>query len=104
MTRNDRLGVCLKRVIGPLPNDLTPTSGLADDLSMDSLDIVELVMNVEAEFKVEITEEQGDRLHTWGDVIKLVDKLVSKQQRAQTRQVAAAAAPVSTPSAPAITN
>lgn len=81
MTVKDRLDRCLVRTMGPpiertMP---TPTASLIDDMEMDSLDVVELVVNVEQEFKVTVTEEQGDKLVSWGDVIKLVNKLVKQE-------------------------
>jgi acyl carrier protein len=85
-TIEDRTLWALQRVMGP-QRDLTPTASLADDLDMDSLDRVELVMEIEQEFKVEVTDEQGDKLKTWGDVRKLVDKLVG----AKAKAIAAAA-------------
>ena len=39
------------------PETITPSSSLIDDLHADSLDIVELVMDMEQEFDVEIPDE-----------------------------------------------
>ena len=78
MTTQDKLELCLKRVMGPWRDGLTPTASLTDDLGMDSLDRVELVMEIEEQFKVEVSDEQGDKLQSWGDVIKLVNKLVAE--------------------------
>jgi acyl carrier protein len=85
-TIEDRTLWALQRVMGP-QRDLTPTASLEVDLDMDSLDRVELVMEIEQEFKVEVTDEQGDRLKTWGDVRKLVDKLVASKKAKETRDV-----------------
>jgi acyl carrier protein len=86
MTVADRTERCLVRTMGP-QRDLTPTADLEIDLGMESLDRIELVMELEIEFGLEITDEQGDRLKTWGDVRKLVDKLVG----AKAKAIAAAA-------------
>lgn len=82
MTVQDRLERALVRVMGPLREELTPTANLSIDLEMDSLDFVELVMEIEQTFKVAVSEAEGDKLRTWGDVMKLVDKLVEAQRRA----------------------
>lgn len=41
-----------------------------DDLNLDSLDIVELMMKMEEEFKVEIPEGDAEKLKTVGDVVR----------------------------------
>lgn len=43
-----------------------------DDLSADSLDIVELVMNIEEEFGIEIPDEDAEKIVTVGDVVKYI--------------------------------
>jgi acyl carrier protein len=60
----------------------TPTASLVDDLEMDSLDIVELVVDIEEAFELSVPDDQADKLRTWGDVIKLVNKLVKEAREA----------------------
>ncbi len=43
-----------------------------DDLSADSLDIVELVMNIEEEFEIEIPDEDAEKIVTVGDVVNYI--------------------------------
>ncbi len=43
-----------------------------DDLSADSLDIVELVMSIEEEFDMEIPDEDAEKIVTVGDVVKYI--------------------------------
>lgn len=43
-----------------------------DDLSADSLDIVELVMNLEEEFEMEIPDGDADKIVTVGDVVEYI--------------------------------
>lgn len=43
-----------------------------DDLKADSLDIVELVMNIEEEFEMEIPDEDSEKIVTVGDVVKYI--------------------------------
>ena len=42
---------------------------LIDDLGADSLDIVEVIMQVEEEFKIEIPDEEASGLSTIGDIV-----------------------------------
>ena len=43
-----------------------------DDLSADSLDIVELVMQIEEEFDVEIADADAEKIVTVGDVVEYI--------------------------------
>ena len=45
-----------------------------DDLGADSLDIVELVMELEPQFGVEIPEEETENIRTVGDAINYIKK------------------------------
>jgi acyl carrier protein len=43
-------------------------------LGADSLDIVELVMHIEDEFGIEVSDEAAEKMHTLADVITYVDQ------------------------------
>lgn len=43
-----------------------------DDLSADSLDIVELVMSIEEEFEMEIPDTDAEKIVTVGDVVEYI--------------------------------
>ena len=47
------------------PETITPASSLIDDLHADSLDIVELVMDMEQEFDAEIPDEGSPISRPW---------------------------------------
>ena len=52
-------------------DDVTMTSSFEDDLSADSVDLVELVMAMEEEFEIdEIPEEELLTLKTVGDCVR----------------------------------
>ena len=58
---------------------LTEETSFKDDLGADSLDLFQLVMAMEDEFKVEIPSEDFEKLATVGDVMKyLKDKGVEE--------------------------
>ncbi len=44
-----------------------------EDLDADSLDIVELVMALEEEFELEISDEEVEKIKTVGDVVKYIE-------------------------------
>lgn len=56
--------------------NLSPKTNILQDLALDSFDHVELVMVVEEEFGIEISDEEASHCNTMQDVYKLVaDKL-----------------------------
>ena len=54
--------------------EVTMESSILDDLGADSLDIVDLVMNLEEAFDTEIPDEDIEQLKTVGDVVRYVDE------------------------------
>jgi acyl carrier protein len=57
-----------------IPEDrVRPESNLIADLGGDSLDVVEFVIDVEAEFDIEIDDAKLDEVETIADVVKLVE-------------------------------
>jgi len=48
------------------------TSNIIEDLNADSLDIVELVMSLEAEFDMAIMDEEAERIRTVGDAVDFI--------------------------------
>ena len=63
------------------PDEVTPEMSLRDDLGLDSLGAVEMVMNLEEEFGVSLTDEELSALSTVGDVFRLVEeKRVSQEE------------------------
>ncbi|MBQ6542017.1 MAG: acyl carrier protein [Lachnospiraceae bacterium] len=56
------------------PEDVNEDSDFRDDLGIDSLDLFELVMNLENEYGVEFPAEELESLRTVGDVIDFLEK------------------------------
>ncbi len=51
---------------------ISPESRLIEDLHADSLDIVELVMDMESEFDVQIPDDQLPKIKTVGDIMQFL--------------------------------
>ncbi|MDR2359754.1 MAG: acyl carrier protein [Oscillospiraceae bacterium] len=51
---------------------VTESAGIKDDLGADSLAVVELVMALEDEFGISISEEKMKGIQTVGDIVELV--------------------------------
>jgi len=54
--------------------DVVPTAAFVDDLGADSLDQVELIMAMEEEFGVSISDEDAEKIATVQDAIDYVKK------------------------------
>lgn len=62
--------------MGVNKDQITPESKFADDLGADSLDTVELIMELENEFGVQIPDEDAEKI---GTVQQAVDYVVNKK-------------------------
>ncbi len=60
--------------LGVAPDEVVPEASLIDYLGADSLEIVELVMAIEEEFDLEISDDDAERMQTIGDAITYVDE------------------------------
>ena len=57
---------------------MTETASFTNDLGADSLDIVELIMEFEKQFNIEIPDDDaGDKIATVGDAIKYIENKVN---------------------------
>jgi len=52
--------------------EVVPEAHFVDDLGADSLDLVELIMSMEEEFDIEISDEDAENLATVQDAIDYV--------------------------------
>jgi len=54
--------------------DIANNKSFIKDLQADSLDIVELVMEFEDEFKIGIPDEDYEKIQTVGDAVKYIEE------------------------------
>ena len=52
--------------------EVTLESSFKDDLGADSLDVVELVMELEDEFGMEISDDDAEKVSTVGDAVNYI--------------------------------
>ena len=57
------------------PASITPETNLIDDIGADSLDVVELIMELEDEFGITISDEAAAELFTVGRIVEYIEKL-----------------------------
>ena len=48
-------------------------SSIVDDLGADSIDLIELIMNLEEEYGISISDEEAVKLKTVGDVVDFIN-------------------------------
>ena len=53
--------------------DVKPEASFTNDLGADSLDTVELIMEFEKEFGVNIPDDQAEKIGTVGDAISYIE-------------------------------
>ena len=64
--------------LGAEESEVTETANFTNDLGADSLDVVEMLMTLEDEFNVTVTDEESVNLKTVGDIVKLIDSKTKK--------------------------
>ena len=58
------------------PDEVTDEASFVEDLGADSLDTVELIMEFEDEFAVEISDEDAEKISTVGEAVAYMSKLM----------------------------
>ena len=54
-------------------SEVVPEASFVDDLGADSLDLVELIMSMEEEFDIDISDEDAEQIATVKDAIAYID-------------------------------
>ncbi|MEM7199331.1 MAG: acyl carrier protein [Planctomycetota bacterium] len=63
--------------LGTSRDKITRETSFINDLGADSLDTVELVMEFEDEFDINIPDEDAEKIQTVGDAIKYIESKLS---------------------------
>ena len=66
--------------LGVNKEQVTRTTSFQEDVGADSLDIVELVMELEEEFEITIPDEEAEKIKTVGEAIDYIKKEVEKKK------------------------
>lgn len=71
---DERVKQIVAEQLGVDEDQVTEEASFMDDLGADSLDTVELVMALEEEFDVEISDEDAEKIQTVKDAIEYINK------------------------------
>ncbi len=63
-TVNERLKKIIVDQLGVDESEVVPSASFVEDLNADSLDLVELIMSLEEEFKLQISDEDAEKITT----------------------------------------
>lgn len=70
----ERLQSIVAEQLGVEPDQVVREAEFVADLNADSLDMVELVMSLEEEFGVEISDEDVETIRTVGDAVDYIEE------------------------------
>ncbi len=78
MSTEQRVKEIIVEQLGVNESEVKPEAKFVDDLGADSLDLVELVMALEEEYNMEISDEDAEKILTVGDAINYIKGHVSQ--------------------------
>ena len=72
MSIEQRVKQIIVEQLGVNESEVTPEAKFVDDLGADSLDLVELVMALEEEYNMEISDEDAEKIQTVSDAFAYI--------------------------------
>ncbi len=73
MSTIDKVKEMISAQLNKSIDEISDEKEVVKDLGADSLDIVEMIMTLEEEFGITISEEDAVNIKTVGDIVKLID-------------------------------
>ena len=62
--------------LGVDENEVTTEASFTNDLGADSLDTLELIMEFEKEFNIQIPDDQAEKIQTVGHAIAYIEEVI----------------------------
>lgn len=73
----EKLQEIIAEVLNVDPEEITMDTTFVDDLGADSLDVFQIIMGIEEEFDIEISNEDAEKIVTVGDAIEQIKNAVN---------------------------
>ena len=73
-TTYERLKKIIVEQLGVDEEEVQPPASFVEDLNADSLDLVELIMSLEEEFGMEISDEDAERIQKVQDAVDFIEE------------------------------
>jgi acyl carrier protein len=73
-TVSERLRNIIVEQLGVEESEVVPGASFTEDLNADSLDLVELIMSLEEEFKLQISDEDAEKITTVGEAEEYIEE------------------------------
>jgi acyl carrier protein len=73
MSVEDKIKKIISEKLSVDIEEVVPAASFVDDLGADSLDLVELIMSMEEEFDIDISDEDAEKLVTVQDAISYIN-------------------------------
>jgi acyl carrier protein len=73
-TVSERLRKIIVEQLGVEESEVVPSASFTEDLNADSLDLVELIMSLEEEFKLQISDEDAEKITTVGEAEEYIEE------------------------------
>lgn len=73
----EKLQAIIAQVMNCSPEEITPQTRFVDDLGADSLDIFQIILEIEHTFEISVSDSQAEKIVTVGDAAEEIKKAVN---------------------------
>ncbi len=73
----EKLQSIIAKVLNIDEREITMDSKFKDDLDADSLDVFQIIMGIEEEFNLEISDDDAEQIETVGDAVEQIQNAIS---------------------------
>ena len=72
-----RLKKIISDQLGVTEEEVLPEASFIDDLNADSLEMVDLIISIEEEFNIQVTDEEAEKIKTVQDALDYLHERLS---------------------------
>ena len=75
MITSEKIQELIAKQLNKPVSEITDEKEVVKDLGADSLDVMEMLMNLEEEFNITVPEDDAMGIKTVGDIVKLIENI-----------------------------